>query len=109
MRRRTRLLLLLAAAVGLLAPAAIDAGPAGAVDQDLVLTANAGVPGVQVTASSASCGVSTSGDQLTYLSIALISGTGADAALAGVAIGTDEQDATFVIPDWADQIGRAHV
>ena len=108
MRRRTRLLLL-AAAVGLLAPAAIDAGPAGAVDQDLVLTATAGAPGIEVTASSASCDVTTDGDQLRYLSIALISGTGADAALAGVAIGTDEQDATFVIPDWADPADAAVV
>lgn len=108
MHRRTRLLLV-AAAAGLLVPAAIDAGPASAVDQDLALTATVGVPGDQVTASSASCDVTTDGDQLRYLSVALVTGTGPDAALAGIAIGTEDQDATFVVPDWADPADDAVV
>lgn len=108
MRRRTRLVLL-AAAAGLLVPTAVSTSAASAVDQDLTLTATSGAAGVEVTASSASCVADHGEGTISALSVRLISGTGADAALAGVAIGDSDRAATFVIPDWIDPTDPAVV
>ncbi len=107
MRRRTRLVLL-AAAMGLIVPTAVDS-PASAVDQDLTLSATSGAAGAEVTASSASCDVGGNDDGFGFLSVRLISGTGADAVLAGIAIGVEDIAATFVIPDWIDPTDDAVV
>jgi hypothetical protein len=108
MHRRTRLLLL-AAATALVIPTAIDATAASAVDQDLTLTATSGVAGDEVTATSASCDVGESGDEYRFLSAQLITGSGADARLAGVSISDGDFDATFVVPDWVDPADDAVV
>jgi hypothetical protein len=108
MHRRTRLLLL-AVATALVVPTAIDATAASAVDQDLTLSATSGVPGDEITATSASCDVGESGDEYRFLSVRLIAGTGADAKLAGIAIGDGDVDATFVVPDWVDPLDDAVV
>lgn len=108
MRRRTRLVLL-AAAAGLIVPTAINSSAASAVDQDLALSATSGAAGVEVTATSASCDLSETETGFSYLSVRLLSGTGADEVLAGLAAAFEDQDATFVIPDWIEPTDPAVV
>jgi len=90
------------ACAGLLAPLALSTPPAGAVDQDLVVSATSGAPGDEITVSSASCSTVVSGDEAadTFLRVLLISGDGADAVLAGA--GSGNGTATLIVPDWLD-------
>lgn len=81
-------------------PTAVNSTAASAVDQDLVLSATAGPAGTEVTVSSASCDPGESGDTARLLSVRFLAGTGAGEVLAGVAIGYEDQVATFVVPDW---------
>ena len=102
MRRRTRLLLL-AATVGLVAPVAVSATSASAVDQDLQVSVTSGAPGTEITLSSASCDPQTSDEEeLRLLTARLISGTAPDEVMAGAATGFDGHDPVLVIPDWID-------
>lgn len=98
MSRRTRLAIV-AAVIGLVLPAAVTSSPAGALGQDLVVSAASGPPGTIITMSSAGC---TSSDSLDAdLEVELISGTAPDAVLAGVGSGS-EGSATIEVPDWVD-------
>lgn len=101
MLRRTRSILLTA---GLVAPVLVLAGhsAAGAVDQDLVISATNGAPGTTITASSASCTSDYDDDFERYLQVQLIAGTAPDEVLVGIATGIGDRPATIVIPDWVD-------
>ncbi|WP_426573351.1 hypothetical protein [Aquihabitans sp. McL0605] len=98
MSHRTRLALV-AATIGLLVPAAIASSPAGALDQDLVVSAASGPPGTVITVSSASC-APTDG-VFTSMDARLISGTAPDELLAGVG-SADGGSVSIVVPDWVD-------
>ena len=97
MIRRSHALLL---TIGLLAPVAVHVAPAGAVDQDLQVSATSGAPGDRIDVSSASC-VSSEENGLS-LFVKLLSGTAPDQVLAGVAGSEDASPATLVVPDWLD-------
>lgn len=101
MLRRTGSILF---ATGLMAPALVLAGhsAAGAVDQDLVLSATSGAPGTVVSASSASCGSDPDGEIERYLRIQLISGTAPNERLAGIGTGLFGDPAVITVPDWVD-------
>jgi hypothetical protein len=94
-RRRNAILL----AVGLIAPLALVGSPAGAIDQDLVVSATAGPPGTEVTVSSASCVSPNEGDA--SLAVSLYTGTAPNQQIAAFSEGYDGT-ATFTIPDWVD-------
>jgi hypothetical protein len=98
MRRRTRLLLL-AAATGLIAPTVVNTA-AGAIDQDLVVSATSGPVGSSIAVSSASC-VPNGGDGEAYLSVSMYSGTAPDEQIIAYATGYNG-DAELTIPDWVD-------
>jgi hypothetical protein len=95
MKKRNAVLLTL----GLFAPLALVDTPAGAIDQDLVASTNAGPPGTEVTLSSASC--TASGEDEAFLDVRLYSGTEPNLKLAGIASSMDGV-ATITIPDWVD-------
>jgi hypothetical protein len=82
-------------------PLAATSSPAGAIDQDLVVSAASGAPGTVVEVSSASCaplGEDVDGEQ--YVRVLLVSGTGDAAVLAGA--GSGQGAARFIVPDWVD-------
>lgn len=87
---------------GLVAPVAIGASTAGAIDQDLVVSATSGTPGNVIDVSSAACAPvdDPDGDVERYLRVLLISGTGDAERLAG--IGNGFGAASFIVPDWTD-------
>lgn len=107
-----RLLPLLAAV--LVAPIAVASSPAGAIDQDLVVSAASGAPGDRIEVSSASCTSDLVLDEdddiisglLRFLQVRLVVGTAPDQVLAGYAVGSsgldDSSPAVVVLPDWAD-------
>lgn len=93
------LVLTAAAAVAAIVPTA-----AGAVDQDLVVSAVAGPPGTVITLSSASC--VSGGEFEAYLDAQLIVGTAPDQQLAAVGSNIDGS-AKLTVPDWVDPAGPA--
>lgn len=106
-----RLLPLLAALLA--APVAVASSPAGAIDQDLVVSSPSGAPGDRIEVSSASCvsDVVFDGDflvsgTLRLLQVRLVVGVAPDQALAGYGFGgsglDDASPAVVVLPDWAD-------
>lgn len=97
MIRRSHALLL---TIGLLAPVAVHVTPAGAIDQDLQVSANSGAPGDRIDVSSASCVASDQNSASLF--VKLLSGTAPDQVLAGVAGSGDTSPATLVVPDWLD-------
>ena len=94
--------LVVAALVGAAAPVVLGGSPAGAVDQDLVVSAVAGAPGAGIAVSSASCVDELDAEVLRYLSVRLISGTAPDEVLAGFGTNDGPTGVTIVIPDWVD-------
>lgn len=113
-----RLLPLLAALLA--APIAVASSPAGAIDQDLVVSAASGAPGDRIEVSSASCvsDVVIEDDELIsgtlrFLQVRLVVGTAPDQVLAGYAIGAADPDdpspAILVLPDWADADAPASI
>lgn len=101
MNRTARRLAVALAAIAMV-PVAASTSPAGAIDQDLVVSAASGAPGDIIEVSSASCGPfdqpDADGEQ--FLRAILISGTGADEVLAGA--GSGPGVANIVVPDWID-------
>ncbi|HWJ61333.1 MAG TPA: hypothetical protein VNS19_05135 [Acidimicrobiales bacterium] len=87
---------------GLVAPVAIGASSAGAIDQDLVVSASAGAPGDVIDVSSASCAPinDPSVDSERFVRVLLISGTGSEQVLAGMGSGLGA--ASLLVPDWVD-------
>jgi len=92
-RRRNAILL----AAGLLAPLALVGRPAGAIDQDLVVSATTGPPGTEVTVSSASCVAPPDGD--VSLDVSFFTGTAPNQQIAAFASGY-EGSATITILKW---------
>lgn len=101
MHRTARRLAVVLAAIAVV-PVAASNHAAGAIDQDLVVSAASGDPGTVIEVSSATCGEfdvpNAEGER--YLRAILVSGTGADEVLAGAGSGPSE--ARLVVPDWID-------
>lgn len=105
MARRSRLALL-TAVVGLLVPVAASSTPAGAVDQDLQVSATSGAPGTTIELTSASCVSEGDGsgpsDVFRAITARLVVGTAPDEVAAGVGSAFEGEAARIVVPDWVD-------
>jgi hypothetical protein len=98
--RRHRTAVLLAFGLTAVTAAAADVpSAAGAIDQDLELSAAAGPPGTRITISSASC--ASTADAEAYLQALFIVGTAPNQQLAGVGSNIDGS-AVVTVPDWVD-------
>ncbi|HWJ62511.1 MAG TPA: hypothetical protein VNS19_11115 [Acidimicrobiales bacterium] len=94
-RRRNAILL----ALGLIAPLALVDAPAGAIDQDLVVSTAAGPPGTAITVSSASCEDPV--DENAIIEASLYVGTAPDQQIAAYGSGY-QGSVVLTVPDWVD-------
>jgi hypothetical protein len=104
---RRRLVAILA--VGLLVPVATSSPSAGAVEQDLVVSATSGSARDVIEVSSASCVEEPDGSFFRFLSVRLVAGAPGSEVMAGAGSSSTGEAVRVVVPDWVDPLEPASI